>query len=680
MSTDDDLVVNPPPPAIERLGAGNVPVSGPSGLSDYAVSPLGASTAALMRDEVRVAVLGRTSTEDQQDPRQSILRQVGNCRTAIPEAWVIVAHFYDVESGRMELNQRGRGENYERFDIPIPRDGGVADLLAEAKQPGRRFDVVICESVARVARRAFENLSIERELEQADVPLFASNEPITLTGSRAQRVLQRRINQSIAEYEVLNTLEQSWGGLCTHVREGWNIGKPPYGYKAKKFRHPNPTKAAKGLTKSRLEPDGLYGETVTQIANWRYHEGIGYDTIAERLNADPTRYPPPEPPGGKRARKAWGKTSVYEILRNPKYTGYQVFNRRASRSKRGKVNDPIKWVWSPKPVHQPLIPKWMYDGLNARSQARRGSRADNERNVHRQALRTYVLRGMVFCCCGRRMFGNLRHERAYYMCNPRNNNRGCPDKYQGHPKATYIREDALLDAFTRFFADRVFGHQRHENLAADLAGVDDRAALQRQADRERLQRIVADTTRRQNSLLRQAQDGDPDDPFTKALRGNYNDLEAEKITALATIAQLNTAGEPDPALPSTADIALLDSLPYLALNLASAPEPLLRALFEATQLTVHLTDDGHHVTITIRLPADDLPQIARTAERITQTMTTHQKAPAQRAGASCVDAVRAPGATRTHTGRILSRLGSQATPLRAGHKGSSKAPTMALRA
>lgn len=69
-------------------------------------------------------------------------------------------------------------------------------------------------------------------------------------------MLQRRINQSIAEYEVLNTLEQSWGGLCTHVREGYNIGKPPFGYKAKVLPHPNPVKAEKGHIKSRLGPDG----------------------------------------------------------------------------------------------------------------------------------------------------------------------------------------------------------------------------------------------------------------------------------------------------------------------------------------------------------------------------------------------------------------------------------------
>lgn len=141
---------------------------------------------------------------------------------------------------------------------------------------------------------------------------------------------------------MLNTLELSWGGLCTHVREGWNIGMPPYGYRAKTYRHPNPTKANKGLTKSRLEPDGIRGETVVQIAHWRYYDGLGYGTIAERLNDDLSQYPPPRAPSKARTRGAWSKTSVCDILRNPKYTGYQVFNRRATSSRRGKVNDPVK--------------------------------------------------------------------------------------------------------------------------------------------------------------------------------------------------------------------------------------------------------------------------------------------------------------------------------------------------
>ena len=57
MSKPDDQAADPPVPGIvHRVAslAGGVPVSGPSGLSDYAVSPLG-TPLALMRGEIRVA-------------------------------------------------------------------------------------------------------------------------------------------------------------------------------------------------------------------------------------------------------------------------------------------------------------------------------------------------------------------------------------------------------------------------------------------------------------------------------------------------------------------------------------------------------------------------------------------------------------------------------------------------
>jgi site-specific DNA recombinase len=618
-----------------------------SGLSDIAVSPLGFPMA-LLREEVRVAVLGRTSTEEQQDPRQSLIRQICACRTALPESWVVVGHFYDVESGRMALSERGRGTDvHEKFGIPVPRDGGITDLLEEAASPNRRFDVVICESISRVARRAFEGLSVERELERNDVVLFAANEPITVSGGRAQRILQRRINQAIAEYEVVQTLELSWGGLCTHVRDGWNIGKPPYGYRALDYRHPNPAKAAKGQTKMRLEPDPATAPTVTQIAAWRYYDGIGYAAIAERLNADLERFPPPTPPGGRRARGAWGKSSVYEILKNPKYTGYQVFNRRATRSARGKVNDPMKWVWSTEPTHEPLIAKWMYDEIQAR-RPRRSARVE-EANPHRQTDRTYLLRGLTRCWCGRRMHGSQRRTRTqphgytYYQCWPRTNNRG---RAEQHHKATYLREDAVLDAIARFYASRVFGPDRAAALTADLATVDDRAAADQQSQRERLQRTIADLTRRQTTLLRQAQDiADPEDPWVTGLRNSYNDLEAEKTAALNAVADLDAV---TPTSTGPGDVTLLDHLPQLRLDLTDAPAPLLRALFDATRLAINLHEDSDDVTLTVTLPAGDLPAVGAAAREL----AADQGEP----DAVFVDVVRAPGGIRTHTGRCLRAL------------------------
>src|SRR5579871_2099503 len=86
---------------------------------------------------IPVAWLGRTSTEDAQDPTLSLPRQLRKSRAALPPNWVIVAHYYDVESGRKDLDQRGHSTAHEQFDIPIPRDGGIQDLLEAAARTDR---------------------------------------------------------------------------------------------------------------------------------------------------------------------------------------------------------------------------------------------------------------------------------------------------------------------------------------------------------------------------------------------------------------------------------------------------------------------------------------------------------------------------------------------------------------
>ncbi|AQA13763.1 hypothetical protein BV401_28395 [Streptomyces malaysiensis subsp. malaysiensis] len=56
-----------------------------------------------------------------------------SCQTALQPGVVIVGFYYDVESGRKDLAARGRGRGHECFDIPVPRDGGIQDLLTVAE-------------------------------------------------------------------------------------------------------------------------------------------------------------------------------------------------------------------------------------------------------------------------------------------------------------------------------------------------------------------------------------------------------------------------------------------------------------------------------------------------------------------------------------------------------------------
>ncbi|MFG2941762.1 recombinase family protein [Streptomyces sp. NPDC048282] len=392
----------------------------------------------------------------------------------------------------------------------------------------------------------------------------------------------------------------------------------------------------------------LSAETVTTIATWRYEEKLGYGTIVERLNADLDRYLPPEPPGGpERARGAWSRSAVYEILHNPKYTGYQVFNRRGTRSRKGAYNDPRLWVWSPEPAHEPLIPKWMYDENVAQRDDEHGTRNGNGLNAHPRTRRTYVFRGRVHCFCDRRMRGVERKRITYYQCWPKGNNRGRPQVYADHPKTVNIRETALLEAVGAFFGDRVFGPQRRELFFADLSSRDDREARQREQERERLQRSLADVQRRQANILRQVEESDPGDPFARGLRDRYNDLERERRTTLGAVRALDTAEEAEPAGPTADAVELLDALPFLEMNLARAPEPLLWQLFELTHLKIELHDDSDHITLTIRLPATYLTTAAEAAERINDTMPQHTRNPRKQTGAELPILFEPPRGLRT---------------------------------
>lgn len=87
-----------------------------------------------------------------QDPSLSIPRQLGACENAIgPTGGEIAAYYWDIESGRKDLAQRGHGADPASLNVPVPRNGGLADLLAAAGN-GRPFDAVIVESIDRLSR------------------------------------------------------------------------------------------------------------------------------------------------------------------------------------------------------------------------------------------------------------------------------------------------------------------------------------------------------------------------------------------------------------------------------------------------------------------------------------------------------------------------------------------------
>lgn len=290
---------------------------------------------------------GRVSTEDAQDPSLSLPRQLAACERAIETAGgELVGFYWDIESGRKNLADRGTGADGNRFGVTLRRDGGLPQLLAAAAN-GRSFDAVIVESIDRLSRMTADATRIERDLEQRDIALFASDEPMN---GNATSILTRRVKQGVAEWYVRDLIEKSRRGMEESVRQGWHTGGPaPYGYQLQPHEHPNPQKAREGRKKHRLLLDPVKAPIVRMIFEDYCLSGLGLGAICDKLNADLVQYPPPtrNKKDENDLAQTWSRSQLQAMLRNPKYTGYNVWGRHDKRAGRPCIRPRDQWIWSP---------------------------------------------------------------------------------------------------------------------------------------------------------------------------------------------------------------------------------------------------------------------------------------------------------------------------------------------
>jgi DNA invertase Pin-like site-specific DNA recombinase len=528
---------------------------------------------------VPVAFLGRTSTLEMQDPRASLSRQIRAARAWLPPGWFLAAYYWDIESGGLDLERRGRGTAYQAVaDAGLPRDGGMADLLAEAASPVPKFAVVICEDIERSGRDTFNALKLEKKLSGQGIPLFATDEPVVIEGVNATTVLIRRVKQSVAEWLRLQIKEKTWKGLVEHALDGWNIGRAPYGFRADRIPHPVPVKASQGRTKTRLALDPQRAPVVEQIFTWRVLHKLGMPAIAARLNADPARYPAPSGNG-------WTAQTVYAILTNPKYTGHMVYGRVRARGGRSVRVPASEWLWSPGPVHPAIIDRATWDAAQRIGAEHGTSRDGGTLSRHPAAARTYPYRGRVRCRdCRRRMAGRTYPNTAqtvYYKCphdpaNPRH-----ATASPGHPRTVQAPETRLDQIVGLFFAGHVFGPGRAALLAAQLPATDAAAQADRDARAAALRTRLRQIDTAQGSCILELEQLPAGPAGTAAaamrtrIRARFADLHAEREQLQAQLDALAAA------TPRAADPGLLEELPLAGDILPGLPADLKARLFDA---------------------------------------------------------------------------------------------------
>ena len=408
------------------------------------------------------AFYGRVSTEDQQDPTSSRNWQLARSRQLIEPDGEIVEEFFDIGQSR---------------SLPWKRRPEANRLLDRLADPGRGFNAVVIGE----PQRAFYGNQFGLTF-----PVFVHYEvtlwvpeiggPIDPGSDAHDLVMSLYGGMSKGERNRIKTRVRAARASQAAIEVRFPGGRPPYGYQlGDAGAHPNPSKAAIGQRLHVLEPDPETAANVTRIFD-QFVTGSGLYAIAEGLTRDGIL----SPSGHDRARNrhratsqgVWSKIDVRSILQNPRYTGFQVWNRQQRHEElldvddvalghqsKMRWNDRADWIWSENPTHEALITLEQFTEAQAVFTGAQRAKVRRERTKH-----TYLLSGHVHCAeCGRRMQGSWNHKRAYYRCKFPAEYAVATDK---HPKTIYVREDALTPAIDGWLAQLFDDDHIDETCAA----------------------------------------------------------------------------------------------------------------------------------------------------------------------------------------------------------------------
>jgi site-specific DNA recombinase len=443
--------------------------------------------------KMRAAIYARFSSDLQNE--RSCRDQVDYCSAwAERQDITIVDHFTDeAVSGASAVN---------RF--------GLAKLLRAARE--RRFEVVLCEDLDRIARK------------QAD--LHRIRDELTFLGIRIMTVADGTITAMhaglkglMSEMYLADLAAKTRRGQSARVKAGGLGGGKSYGY--------DPVPGQSGVhtinereaaTVRRIFADYVDGKTPRQI-------------VAE-LNAERI----PSPRGGR-----WNSSTINGsrtrqngILENRLYIGELVWNRQrfikdpATGKRVSRLNPQSEWLISQVPA-MAIVDADLFTAAQSRKAERTHDTQDRSSPV--PAKPRHLLSGLLKCgCCGA---GYTIIRRSRVGCAGYRERGDCTNN---RTVARREIEERVLAAIEHHLADpealAAYVQQYHQDRK-------DLAATQRKTRHTKARR-VAELTRTINRIIDQICDGTATPILVERLR----EMEAEKIRLDGELAELDREDAP----------------------------------------------------------------------------------------------------------------------------------------
>ncbi|MGB9153303.1 MAG: recombinase family protein, partial [Alphaproteobacteria bacterium] len=360
---------------------------------------------------MQIAIYARVSTGRQAENELSIPDQLRQMRQWAERGGHVVVKEY-IEPGATATDDKR----------PV-----FQDMMVDATMKGTSpFQLIVVHSFSRFFRDHVEGAIYQRRLRKHGVRV----ESITQnTSDDPSGEMHRSMIMLFDEYQSKENAKHTLRGMQENARQGYfNGSKAPFGYKTIDAGQTG----TRGRIKKKLAINEPEAEIVREIfdlyVNGRNAPRIGMKEIAKYLNAKKSLM----------RGKLWRIQAVQLILSSLTYSGWHVFNKLDSKTR--KIKSEAEWVKIPVPA---IIDQDLFDGATKLRAAHTPKMC-----APRRESSPNLLTGLLKCdCCGATMVLQTakNNQYRYYKCSARISKGDTACKSKSYPMDKL--DNLVLEAF-----------------------------------------------------------------------------------------------------------------------------------------------------------------------------------------------------------------------------------------
>ena len=361
----------------------------------------------------KAVIYARVSTQRQADDGVSMESQIEQCRIKATSLDAEVVHVF------RDDGVSGRTDNRPGFQAAL------------AYCAAHRVGYFVCWSTSRFGRNLEDALKNANQLRDWGTKAAYVHQDIDLETDAGWML--GVMTGMMDEIYSRNVSRDTLRSMITASRDGFFVGgRAPFGYCVERVGK-----------RSKLAVHEQHAAIVRTMFGLALNEGLGAQAIALRLNAG----------GLKREGKAWGKSSVAMILKNPRYMGERLFNQTKNRTKERKSAAEVVRVAS----HPEIVSKEDFE----RVQAMMKDRMPHE--VGGTPKSCFAFTGLLRCgVCGETLqivngTGRKNVSYSYYACmaHKRGGARCCLKNTPAAAFDTWMVDELLAKVLTTNVVEKV---------------------------------------------------------------------------------------------------------------------------------------------------------------------------------------------------------------------------------